>query len=502
MDMPVSEGKGVETPQAPGARPLALRVRDALFWRSGTQILAQLIMWASTFLVIRMLNPADYGLFAMAQVLLTFLGLWNGYGVASALIQRAELDDHTVRQAFGMLLLLNGALAVAQLLLAPLVAAYFRQPEVADLLRVLAVVYLATPLIALPNALLMRDIDYRRQAKANLLSAVVGALTSLWGAYHGWGVWTLVAASLALWWSRALGMVIAAGGIVRPSFRFGGAGQLARFGGAIMITQLFWFVQSQADVFLAGRRLSAHELGIYTTSLFLAQILAAKFVPPVNEVAFAAYSRLQHDRRALAGAFVKAVRAVMLVAMPFSLGLAAVAEPLVLTMLGPKWGEVAGPVRLLALAMPFVTLQILFAPATNGLGRPAVATRVGLVGALLMPAAFWVGLHGGLLGLAASWLLAAPLFAAATAAMSLPHIGAGWGDLGRALVPGGAASLLMAAVVLGAESIVPPLAPAILLTGGVALGVLVYGGLLLLFARPLLRELYALTRGQLAPDPA
>jgi len=412
------------------------------------------------------------------------------------------LDRQTVAQCFGLLLLLNGALALVQFLAAPLAAAYFRQPQVADLLRVLALVYLSTPLIALPNALLMRDIDYRRQAKVNLASAVVGALTSLWGAYHNWGVWTLVAASLALWWTRALGMTMAAGGLTRPSFRFRGAGALARFGGAIMLTQLFWFVQSQADVFLAGRRLSAHDLGIYTTSLFLAQILSAKFVPPVNEVAFAAYSRLQHDHAALSQAFAKAVRAVMLVAMPFSLGLAAVAEPLVLTMLGPKWAEVAGPVRLLALAMPFVTLQILFAPATNGLGRPAIATRVGLVGAVLMPVAYLVGLERGLIGLATAWLVAAPLFALATAAMSLPHIGVSWAQLGRALLPGGAAALVMAAVVLAAEAVAPPLAPAMLLGLTVPLGVLTYGGLLLVFARPLVRELIALTQGKLAPAGA
>ena len=72
--------------------------------------------------------------------------------------------------------------------------------------------------------------------------------------------------------------------------------------------QLFWFLQSQADVFIAGRQFSAHDLGIYTTSLFLTQIFVSKFVPPLNEVAFSAYARIQHDRDA-AGARVRAVGA-------------------------------------------------------------------------------------------------------------------------------------------------------------------------------------------------
>ena len=143
-----------------------------------------------------------------------------------------------------------------------------------------------------------------------------------------------------------------------PLFDFRGAGALARFGGVMAASQLFWFLQSQVDVFIAGRTLDVHALGIYTTSLFLAQIFVSKFVPPLNEVAFSAYARIQHDRVATAAAFVKGVRIVMFAALPFYIGLAATAEPLVLTMLGEKWAAAAPIVRLLALAMPFMTLQL------------------------------------------------------------------------------------------------------------------------------------------------
>ncbi len=65
---------------------LAERVRGAVIWRSGSQMVAQIITWAATFLVIRLLDPADYGLFAMTGVVLVFLNLMNGYGFASALV--------------------------------------------------------------------------------------------------------------------------------------------------------------------------------------------------------------------------------------------------------------------------------------------------------------------------------------------------------------------------------------------------------------------------------
>src|SRR6185436_15096618 len=116
-------------------------------------------------------------------------------------------------------------------------------------------------------------------------------------------------------------------------------------------------------IFIGGHSLDAHTLGLYTTALFLTQILAAKFVPPLNEVAFAAYSRIQARPDMIQHAFLKSVRLIMLAALPFYFGLAVTARPLVLTFLGAKWSEVVPLVPILALAMPLMTLQILFGPA-------------------------------------------------------------------------------------------------------------------------------------------
>ena len=349
---------------------LSAQVRSAVIWRSGSQILAQLVQWAATFLVIRILDPRDYGLFAMTQVILVLLNMLNGYGLASGLIQQKEIGSREIRQLFGMLVLLNFSLGALQFLLAPLAAAYYRQEIVADLLRVQALLYLTTPFIALPYALLSRAMDFRLQARVNIIASLASASAALGGALAGLGVWTLVLAPLVLFTVRAIGMTIAAKSLVWPSFNFRGAGTIARYGGVMAAGQLFWFAQSQADVFIAGRHFSPHELGIYTTSLFLTQIFVSKFVPPLNEVAFSAYARIQHDTAAVAYAFARSVRIIMIAALPFYFGLAATAEPLVLTVLGDKWRETIPIVHLLALAMPFMTLQVLFSPACDARGRP------------------------------------------------------------------------------------------------------------------------------------
>lgn len=478
----------------PMANPQTLRdrVRSAVFWRSGSQIVAQILTWASTFLVIRILAPADYGLFAMASVVLVFLNLMNGYGFASSLIQRESITRMEIRQVFGLLILLNAGLAVAQFALAPLAAAYFREPMVAHLLRVQALLYATTPFIALPFALLSRELEYKKQALANLAGAIAGAATALTMAYLGFGVWTLVFAPLALFSVRAIGMTIAAGLLVWPSFSFKGAGAMIGFGGAMTATQFFWFVQSQADVFIGGRAFDSHDLGIYTTSLFLTQILVAKFIPPLNDVAFAAYSRMNKNGDALAGAFVRSVRLIMLAALPFYLGLAATAEPLVLSVLGPQWHETVPLVRLLALAMPFMTLQILFAPATNALGRPWIAVRVNMIGALIMPVTFFIAVHFGVVAMAEAWLIAMPLLTALTLAISMPVIGLSFGRLFAAILPPLAAASAMAVIVSLVAYELPDFAQPTKLALLVAIGMASYGLYLVIFARQLVVELWEL----------
>ena len=481
-------------PPADGRPGFAEQVKGAVIWRSGSQIAGQLIAWVSTFLVIRLLDPADYGLIAMTGVVLLFLDLFNGWGFASSLVRDDRIDRRQVGQAFGMLLLVNGALAALTFAAAPYAAAYFHQPMVSELLRVQALFFLANPFIALGNALLIRRMDFRRQSRINLGSAVLSALTALGCALAGLGVWTLVAAPGMLWFSRALGFAVAARLWIRPSFGFAGAGAMARFGGAMILVQFLWFVQSQADVVIAGGLYDAHRVGLYTTALFLTQILTAKFVPPLNEVAFAAYSRIQDDPAFVAAAFLKTVRLIMLIALPFYFGLAATAEPLVLAVLGEEWAQAAALVPVLACAMAIAALQILFAPATNALGRPAVAVRVGLIGALLMPAAFLAGIGWGLQGLAWAWLAGMALLAAATAALSLPAIGASAAALARAVAPGLGAAGAMAAAVALVDSLLPPLTPAARLALLVPLGASLYAALLFLFARPLVDEVAALVR--------
>ncbi len=471
---------------------LRSQVRSAVIWRSGTQIVSQLIAWGSTFLVLRLLPLSDYGLFAMTSTVLVLLGLLNGYGFANAAIQDKEFSEQRLRQLFGILILVNGALALIQLLLAPVVASYYGEPRVADMLRVQCLLYLANPFLAMGYAVLSRKMDFRQQAQVNMGSALLGAATALAGALSGWGVWTLVAAPLVTFSSRAIGMTFAAKAWIKPSFDFRGAKSLADYGGIVMGGQIFWFLQTQSDIVIAGRALGVHELGLYTVALFLAQIFVTKVVPPLNEVAFSTYARIQHDQSAVSAGFLKSVRVVMLLAMPFCLGMAATAEPLVRTMLGEDKAIAAPVVALLALAMPFMTLHVLFAPATNARGRPGISTRTSILGTFLMPLSYLAGVQYGVTGLAAAWLVSYPMLTLVSASWSLPVIGVKAGELIAALRAPVLAGIAMGLGVVLLDRALPELPQVARLATLVVAGGTIYGGWLLTFARERLDEVVGL----------
>jgi O-antigen/teichoic acid export membrane protein len=475
---------------------MTARIRSAVIWRSGSQMIGQLVMWASTFLVLRLLTPGDYGLFAMTQVVIGLATLMNGYSFASSLVQAEELDEVRAGQVFGILILMNGSIALAQFLVAPFAADYFHQPQLVAILRVQSLLHLTTPFIIMPQALLSRRIDFRTQGRSNLIAALAGAVTAPVCALAGLGVWTLVLAPLAMFSTRALLLGILGRWWIRPRFALAGAGAMFGFGGTVLISDILWFVQNQADVFIAGRRFDAHMLGLYSEGLFLTQILVNKFVPSLNEVAFPAYARMQADRSAVAWSFAKALSIIMLVAMPFYVGLAATAGPLVLTVMGPKWAEAIPLVQLLAFAMPFVTLHVLYPPATNALGKPRIGAMSSAAGAVVLPIAFWVGVPYGPIGMAAAWVVSMPLLVLVSSSLSLPVLGLSWGRLGRAVLPPLAAALAMGVVVVGVGSLLPPVAPPVRLMTLVPLGAVAYAGFVLLFARDIARQAFAMVRGR------
>jgi O-antigen/teichoic acid export membrane protein len=468
------------------------RVRSAVYWRWGSQVASQLVTWTATIVVVRLLQPSDYGLFAMTQAVLAAFNFLNGHGFADSLIPAERVDRRKIGQVFALLLLANGALALALFLAAPVAGAFYHQPIVVDMLRLQAVIFLTTPFISLPTVLLARRLDFRSQARVNILSAMVGATVALTLAWLGYGVWALVWAPIAIFGTRAFGLTIAARMLVRPVFDFRGAGAIVTFGSALMLSQLFWIVQSQSDIFIAGRHFTPHDLGLYAEALFVALIFTGRFLPPLNDVAFPAYAELAKTGQPIGPAFLSGARLIMLATLPFYIGLSLVAGPLVETVFGPKWLGMIPILSGLALAMPAMALQIVCSPATNALGRARSYLTANASGAIIFPVCFAFGIAGGPHGLVVSWQVAAPLLLAVTLAVTLPRIAVRPIELALAVLPAAVATAAMALAVLALEGALAgwpaPARLALLVPSGAA----TYGAVLLIGWPGLVRQVLGL----------
>ncbi len=453
-------------------------------------------------MVVRLLEPSDYGLFAMTQVVLTVLAFLNGYGFATSLIQAERVDQRRIGQVFGLLLAFNGALAAIQFISAPLMASYYREPLVADMLRIQAVIFLTVPFTALPSNLLAKRLEFKVQGMISMVAAILSAIAALSLAWFGFGVWALVYAPITGFVFRAVALTIAARSLVRPVFDFRGAGSLVRFGGAMTICQLFWVVQSQSDIFIAGRLLDTHDLGLYAEALFLTLIVTGRFLPPINDVAFPAYSELHRRGESLAPYFVKTARTVLLVTAPIYFGLAVVAEPAVLTLFGEKWVAMAPFVTGLALAMPAMALQIVCSPTTNAMGQPKYYLMSNGAGAVIFPVAFLIAISSGPIGLVHAWWVAAPLLLALTLWLTLPAIGLSFGRLAAELAPVLFANGAMVAAVLASKQVFRPESPLLELVLQGSIGGAVYAAILWLVWPHIIKETWAMLRQRDASAPA
>jgi O-antigen/teichoic acid export membrane protein len=246
-------------------------------------------------------------------------------------------------------------------------------------------------------------------------------------------------------------------------------------------------------VFIGGRVLNPHELGLYTEALFLTQIFVSRFIPPLNDVAFPAYSRMQNDPAKVVASFSHAIRLLLLIACPVYFGMAAVSEPLVATLFGRKWLGMAPFISILALAMPFLTIQVMFAPVTNGLGRPGTTARISAIGAVLMPTSFLIAIQFGAIGLAWAWLVSYPILLGFTIRLAGRPIGISARIVAEAALPPLICAITMGLIVAGVGTLVPTtLSPLLRLAMLAAVGAAAYVLALRIWAPRLLQEAFDL----------
>jgi O-antigen/teichoic acid export membrane protein len=394
------------TPSMSGS--LKERAYSGVRWTVSARLLVQLITWPATIIVMRLLDPHDYGLVAISTVVIGFVTLFGEPGLAAGLVHTHVPSTETSRAASALLLLLNLLLLAALVLAAPRIAAWYHQPELERVIQVSSLSLLMTAIATVPQAHLERNLRFKEIALALIIGNVVGTLVTIVCALFGFGVWSLVIGTLVLSALRSIVVIAYNRSPVWPDFSLGlkPVRHLMHFSLHVLGNRILWYCAMTVDVVILGRMVGSRELGSYSVGSNLAAIPGDKAMEAVNRVSFPTLSRMRPDRSRFNNTYERIMSVLALYGFMVAWALAAVAPEFVQVVLSDKWRAAVVPLSMLAIAAPLRILTAFQNTVNNAAGFPQANTRVSVLTCLALPAGIFVGARiDGIDGAAVSWVV-------------------------------------------------------------------------------------------------
>lgn len=426
-------------------------IRGASFTFLG-MVSRTVVTLGSVAVLARLLSPRDFGLVAMATIVTELAALFSNFGFGSLLIQRRTATRLQLDTVFWASLGLGFALSLTVYALSFASAMFFSEPQTGSLLRVLCWVFVLEELTVVPQALLSRLMRFDAPFYIQLAMILTRAGVAIAAASEGFGVWSLVAGSLAGSLVQAVAYFAAAR--YRPRLRFH-----RRFVHANLATSgsyfgggLLFYVNSNADLMLVGRSLGADALGIYQNARSLTDEIRARIATPLQRVLFPAFSAVQHHPERLRAGILRSGRLVALIVVPIGFGIAAVAYDLVPVLYGQRWAEMSQPLQFVAVSAAVRAACWMATPVFNATNRVGLAFRVGMVSTLLTVLAIFVGSRFGLTGVAVA-VCAASTTAIVVYGIALATVGLGARALATLLVGPVVGALVMWSMVAFVRSV-------------------------------------------------
>ncbi len=387
----------------------------------GAKLIIQLVNWTSTLYVMRILEPSDYGLIAMAMVLVSLLSMINEMGLGQALVQADEIDDYKVRQCFGLVILVNSSAYLLLCALAPITSLIFKSNELSTLIPVIGLQFIVQIFIIIPTALLDRNLLFRERSIFEIAASISGVIVTLGMAIYGFGVWAIVLGNLATTSLYVLFVNLKFPFPHLPVFEFKGIFGIAKYGFLTVLNRILWYIYSQADTFVVARLLGVTALGYYSVGVQIASLPLAKISGIFNQLGLAGYSSIKRNRAAMSEGVVSVARTASFLSFPVFWGMSAVASEFIVLVLGPNWKAAIVPLQFIAAILPFRVLSIALSQAVNAAGRPDLNVTNLTVACILMPLSFCTGGYFyGLEGICFAWIAAYPFWFLYTLRQGLP----------------------------------------------------------------------------------
>jgi lipopolysaccharide exporter len=314
----------------------------------------RLIGLASMIILARLLTPADFGLVAMASVVVGLVDVFLDLGTNTALIHddKAGRDDFNTAWTLRLMQTTLGGIVV--FLGAPLAAEYYHNPEVADVLHVMAITVFVAGLENIGIVTFQKNLEFGNDFRFFFFRRLAGFLTTLLAAWLLRSYWAMVYGAIM---GRLVGVLLSYRmHPFRPRFSLARFSHLWSFSQWVLVRNVGAYLDGNTDKLLVGRRTDAAIAGAYAVAQDVAVMPTTELLAPLGRVLFPAFVQKRGDPEGFARSLATSIGVQALVAIPACVGLAMVAGDVVHLVLGAKWAQSAPLIRIMAFTNLLIAL--------------------------------------------------------------------------------------------------------------------------------------------------
>ena len=390
-------------------RSLRRALIGGTIWMVAARWGGRLIGMVSTIILARLLVPEDFGLVAMAMIVVGLVEVLFAYGVDTALIQNPRAGKDHFDTAWTIRIIQGGLVTGLLFLVAPLASAYFKEPRVADVLRVLCVAIVVNSVSNVGVIQFRKDLNFSKEFQFAMIGRVINFVATIGMAFALRNFWALVLGQLI---GSVLGCIQSyVMHPYRPRLSVKAAREIWSFSQWMLLVNISNYALGKVDEIVVGGQGNGTIMGIYSVSSEVAELPTTELAFPLARALLPGYALLKDDPGRLNQAFLNVLGFVSTVTVPAALGLAMLAEHLVPILLGNKWIDTIPLIQCLAI---FGAIRTIYGGAGNllvVLGRTKLLAALTWFQVALTIGATLAGIHAfGLIGVALAKLAVVPVF--------------------------------------------------------------------------------------------
>lgn len=369
------------------------KVVRGLFWKLLENGGSQGVQFVIAIILARLLTPAEYGTVAIIMIFITIANVVVQNGFSTALVQKRHADcvDFSSVCYFGlvMALVMYGLLYI----FAPSIAEFYQNEELTSIVRVLAVVLFPGAVISVQTAYVSRNLEFKGLFMSTLAASLISGAISITMASRGFGVWAMVGQQISYY--VALMVVLLFTVTWKPGLCFAlerVKGMFA-FGWKLLCASLLDTIFNNLYGLLIGKIYNDELLGGYNRGEQFPKLIATNLGAAIQAVLLPAFSANQDDVGLIRQMMRRAIRLSSFAVLPMLLGMFAVADTLVLALLGEAWLICVPFLRIMCIAYCFWPIHITNLQAINAVGRSDVFLKLEIVKKSLSLLALVIGMQ-------------------------------------------------------------------------------------------------------------